>query len=134
MMSEHVDFTMLCNTMITYFFCSVIDRLFSVIDRLFHNKQERIELLNLLQNIILSTCQFRFQASKNTMDAIFSLLNQGDVLLAVFCAFSKAFDCVRQHTFGKIVHVRFPKFNTKLVKKLLIKSNTSCKEFRTGPN
>lgn len=56
----------------------------------------------LTKHQILATCQFGFQASKNTQDAMFSFLeyaysnlNQGEMLASVFCDFSKAFDCVR---------------------------------------
>ena len=51
---------------------------------------------------ILNTCQFGFQPNKNTSNAMFMLLkeiyykiNDGEAAAAVFCDFSKAFDCVK---------------------------------------
>ena len=62
-------------------------------------KERMICFLN-RHNILLG-CQFGFQKNKCTVDAVFNFLedlylklNDGDVAAAVFCDFSKAFDCV----------------------------------------
>lgn len=65
-------------------------------------KLVRVRLVEFLSRFnILSSFQFGFQAAKSTSDAIFALLekiylciNDGEVAAAVFCDFSKAFDCV----------------------------------------
>ena len=62
--------------------------------------KERIICFLNSHNILLG-CQFGFKKNKSTEDAVFNFLeylylklNEGDVAAAVFCDFSKAFDCV----------------------------------------
>lgn len=76
---------------------SLLNTLSKIIEKLV--KVRMIEFLN--KNNILTPNQFGFQHSKGTNDALFSFLenlylrlNDGDFAAAVFCDFSKAFDCV----------------------------------------
>ena len=77
-----------------------------IIEKLVKNRA--VSFLN--RHKLLSESQFGFQTSKNTGDAIFSFLeklylslNDGEVAAAVFCDFSKAFDCVNHRVLlGKL--------------------------------
>lgn len=64
---------------------------------------------------LLNINQFGFQERRNTSDAVFNFLqrlylglNQGEIAAAVFCDFSKAFDCVsRKILLQKLFHYGF---------------------------
>lgn len=76
---------------------SLLSTLSKIIEKLM--KKRVLEFMT--DNKILSYSQFGFQSSKSTNDAIFSFLenvyinlNNAESVAAVFCDFSKAFDCV----------------------------------------
>lgn len=76
---------------------SLLSTLSKIIEKL--AKKRMMEFIE--KHNILSVRQFAYQKSKNTNDAVFSFLeslylklNDREVASAVFCDFSKAFDCV----------------------------------------
>ena len=86
---------------------------------------------------VISDCQYGFQSGKSTNDAVFSFLeslylklNEREVAAAVFCDFSKAFDCVRHDIllrkmfFYGIRDTSFEFFNSYMSKRSqMVKSN-----------
>lgn len=73
----------------------------STLSKIIEKVVKKRVLAFLYDNNLLTNCQFGFQKAKGTNDAIFSFLehvytylNNGEVAAAVFCDFSKAFDCV----------------------------------------
>ena len=75
--------------------------LLSTLSKVIEKIVKKRAMIFLENNRILNPFQFGFLSGKNTDDAIFALLHQvylningGEAVAAIFCDFSKAFDCV----------------------------------------
>lgn len=87
---------------------SLLNTLSKIVEKVVKNRLT----VFLSRNNIISDCQFGFQSSKSTSDAVFCFLEQlylklngGEVAAAVFCDLSKAFDCVKHEVLLKKMHI-----------------------------